>query len=115
MLRLLGETAMLTKAARRQRKRTWSGNAEDTMDPERSDTQVGEDPVARLERAFIAEYLDARGYDAERLQTLPEAQVHQLLKEASVYASAKLMEVEARARLVTDLHVGTPSGRTPAA
>jgi hypothetical protein len=85
------------------------------MDAERPDTPVGEDPVAGLERAFIAEFLEARGYDAERLQTLPEAQVHQLLKEASVYASTKLMEVEARARLVTDLHVGAPQGRTPAA
>jgi hypothetical protein len=84
------------------------------MDPERPDTPVGEDPVARLERAFIAEFLEARGYDADRLQTLSEAQVHELLKEASVYASMKLMEVEARARLVTDLHVGTPPGRTPA-
>jgi len=67
------------------------------------------DPLAQLERAFIAEFLRARGYDPDRLHELPEAEVHQLLTQASVHASAKLMEVESRAHYVSELHGGPPA------
>ena len=79
------------------------------MDPERLDAPGRADPLAELEQAFIAEFLHAGGYDAERLRQLPEAELRQLLKAASLYASAKLMEVEARARFVNELHGGPPT------
>jgi hypothetical protein len=41
------------------------------MDPKRADTTVSEDPAARLERAFIAEFLEARGYDATGCRRCP--------------------------------------------
>jgi hypothetical protein len=62
------------------------------------------DPVAALERAFIAEFLERRGYTLEALQRLPAAEAHDLMKQASVYASGRLSEVESRAHLVHDLH-----------
>ena len=65
-----------------------------------------EHPLAQLERSFIAEFLRARGYEPDQLQRIPAAQVHQLMKQASVYASAKLSEVEARAHLLADMHAG---------
>jgi hypothetical protein len=70
-------------------------------------------PLAQLEQMLIAEYLRAHGCDPEAVHTLPKAQVERLMVEASVYASAKLSEVEARAHLVAELHgpaaEGTPT------
>ncbi len=75
------------------------------MSAERSDTPLG-DPLAQLERALTAEFLRSRGYDPSKLHELPEAKVQELLKEASLYASAKLTEVESRAHFVHDIHGG---------
>ncbi len=62
------------------------------------------DPEARLEEALIEEFLGARGLDADALHALPEAEAKRVLTEASVYAAAKLAEVEARAHFVHDIH-----------
>lgn len=59
---------------------------------------------SELERAFIAEFLQQRGHTVETLQTLPEAEAHALLQEASVYASCRLTEVESRAHYVDEMH-----------
>ena len=65
---------------------------------------VSVDPEGQLGQSLIDEFLRARGYDATSVQALPpEAQI-QLLTEASVYASAKLAEVNARAHFVHELH-----------
>jgi hypothetical protein len=69
-----------------------------------SDEFVQSDPVAQLERAFIAEFLERHGHSEATLHALPEAEANVLMKEASVYASAKLSEVEARAHYVHDIH-----------
>jgi hypothetical protein len=66
-------------------------------------TSVG-DPLSELERAFMAEFLQDRGHTLESVQTLPPAQAHALLQEASVYASCRLTEVESRAHYVNDMH-----------
>jgi hypothetical protein len=63
-----------------------------------------EDPMQQLEIALIDEYLRARGYDRHSVHALPEDQAKHLLSDASVYASAKLSEVESRAHYVHDLH-----------
>jgi hypothetical protein len=66
------------------------------------------DPHAHLERAFMDEYLRTRGHSLATLHNLPAEQVKTLMEQASLYASARLTEVEARAHLVDDLHRGGP-------
>jgi hypothetical protein len=61
---------------------------------------------AQLERAYIQEYLRGLGLTAEGLQALPTERARELLCAASLYASTKLSEVEARAHLVEELHGG---------
>ena len=75
------------------------------MGGERSDN-AGDDPLAQLERAFIAEFLQGRGYGLATVHELPDKQAQALMKEASMYASGKLSEVESRAHLIDDLHNG---------
>ena len=71
-----------------------------------SDIPPLEAPLRTLERSFIEEFVRARGYDPIKLDDLPEPERHALLSEASVYASAKLAEVESRAHYVHDIHDG---------
>ncbi len=78
------------------------------MNTERPDTPIPVDPDAQLEQAFIAEYLRSQGYDPHCLHELPEDLVKQLMTEASVYASARLTEIEARARFVHEVHGVAP-------
>jgi hypothetical protein len=66
------------------------------------------DPHADMEQAFIREFLRDRGLLPEDLKTLPEAEAHDLMVEASKYASARLCEMEARAHFVEDMHGGSP-------
>lgn len=65
------------------------------------------DPHAQLEMLYIAEYLKSKGYSLGDLKNLPPELMHQLMKEASQYASLKLTDVEMRAEL---LHELTPEG-----
>ena len=61
------------------------------------------DPHAQLEMLYIAEYLKSKGYQLDDLKTLPDAQLHQLMQEASQYASVKLTNVEMRAEMMHNL------------
>jgi hypothetical protein len=70
------------------------------------DTSVLEDPLGRLERALIDEFVRRQGHDPVRLHELPEPQRHAILKDASTYAAGKLTEVESRAHFVHDIHGG---------
>lgn len=60
-------------------------------------------PLADLEQALIAEFLGSRGYDPAKLAALPDAARAAVLKDASLYASVKLAEVESRSRMLHDL------------
>jgi hypothetical protein len=80
------------------------------MTSQRIDVSRSQTPLADLEQSLIAEYLRARGYDAQRLAVLPDAERHRLLKDASVHASGKLTEVESRAHFVHAIHDGAASG-----
>ena len=62
------------------------------------------DQTAELERSLIAEFLETRGHTMHSIQALPEAERHELMREASLHASMRLTEVESRARYVDDLH-----------
>jgi hypothetical protein len=63
-----------------------------------------ETPLGQLERSLIDEYLRARGHDPHALSALPAPEREALLKDASVYASSKLCEVESRSHFVHELH-----------
>ena len=73
-----------------------------------SETRPLEAPLGQLERSLIDEFISARGYDPTKLPDLPEHEREKLLADASVYASGKLMEVEARSHFLDEIHDGTP-------
>jgi hypothetical protein len=81
-----------------------AGDLEVSMGAERLDRPPLVDLIAELERAFINEYLASHGYDRLTVASLSEEAHRALLKEANLYASAKLSEVEARAHYVHDIH-----------
>jgi hypothetical protein len=74
------------------------------MDAQIDAPRVLHAPLAELELALIDTYLHARGFDPVTLALLPAAERNMLLTDASVYASARLAEVEARSHYVHDLH-----------
>jgi hypothetical protein len=53
-------------------------------------------PLAEIERALIDAYLHGRGFDKGTLSALPLRDREALLAEASMFASDKLAEIEAR-------------------
>ncbi len=63
-----------------------------------------EDMHALLEKTLIEAYLKGKGHTLDDLKKLPEEEARQLMKEASVYASGKLAELEERAHFVQELH-----------
>jgi hypothetical protein len=77
------------------------------MTREPSDVPATDDLNAELERALIAQFLSVQGHDLHTLRNLPKEQAERLLKEASLYASTRLTEVESRARYVHEVH-GVP-------
>jgi hypothetical protein len=83
------------------------------MSHEPAETPV-HDPLAALERKLIDEYVRARGYDPDRLEELGDELRNALLKDASIYASSRLAEVEARSQFVHDIHGGPDVSRSRA-
>jgi hypothetical protein len=61
-------------------------------------------PLSQLERALIDEFLGEKGQDPRALGGLPDDARQRLLAGASVYASGKLMEIEARSHLLHEIH-----------
>lgn len=66
-------------------------------------------PLGQLERSLIEEFVRGRGYDPNKLTDLPQHERERLLADASIYASGKLTEVEARSHFVDEIHDGTPA------
>ena len=58
---------------------------------------LAEGPQSTLERNLIAEYLQSKGYEYKDIRTLPTELAKTLMKEACLYASLRLAEVESRA------------------
>lgn len=67
-----------------------------------------EDMHALLEKTLIETYLKGKGFSLDQLKSLPDAEAKQLMKDASIYASGKLAELEERAQFVHDLHETHP-------
>lgn len=66
--------------------------------------QGAEGPQSALERKYIQEYLNSKGFKIEKLGELPKDEQQNLMREASKYASLKLAEVESRAKFRQDIH-----------
>ena len=66
-------------------------------------TRPMEEPLAQLERELINAYLAGAGQDLQALLTRNDDQAHQLLADASLYATAKLAEVESRSHYLRSL------------
>jgi len=71
---------------------------------EKRDKYIEMMPAISLEKALIQQYLQDKGYTLSDLKVLPEQESRQLMKEASMYASVKLAEVEKRSQFVRDIH-----------
>ena len=61
------------------------------------------DPEGHLESALIDEFLRARGLDRAALRQLAGPDATRFWAEASAHVTAKLAEIEARARLLREL------------
>jgi hypothetical protein len=57
-----------------------------------------ENPESILERKLIAEYLLSKGYKMTDLKNLSEIEAGALIKEACLYATLKLAEIEAKSK-----------------
>jgi hypothetical protein len=62
------------------------------------DTKEAECVESALERRFIEEYLESKGYQRSDLGQLPEHEARTLMIEACKYATLKLAEIEARSK-----------------
>lgn len=68
------------------------------------------DPHARLERMYVEEYLRSKGLSLELIRGMPEDEARELMREAELYAAAKLAEAESRSHLLDHLAgVGEPT------
>jgi hypothetical protein len=76
------------------------------MTADRPNGRGAEPPLALLEQALIEEFIRDKGYDPDDLSALPEPVREALRREASVYASARLSEVESRSQFIHEIHDG---------
>lgn len=65
------------------------------------------DPHAPLETNLISEFLRNQGHTRKSIQRLPIEEFTRLMIEATRYASARLAEMESRARFVHTIHYET--------
>jgi len=72
--------------------------------PKITPREAEEEIHALLEKCLIEEYLKSKGHTQESLRALSEDEAQRLKKEASIFASGKLAEIEIRARFTRDLH-----------
>jgi hypothetical protein len=63
-----------------------------------------EEPLAELERQLIGEFLAATGQEFHALLVRHDEAATKILTEASLYASARLTEVESRSHYLRKLH-----------
>lgn len=61
---------------------------------------------AYLEWAYLEEHLKGLGFSLEELRTLPSERAKAIMRDASLFASLRMSEVEARSHLVEELHGG---------
>ena len=74
------------------------------MSEQESETTRLQAPLGQLERTLIEQFVRERGVDPSRIGELPRADREQLLTQASVYASARMAEVESRSHYLDEIH-----------
>ncbi len=72
------------------------------VDP--SDVPSRPAPLEQLERELIEEFLRQHGHDRHSVLALPPAERDKLLTAASIHASGRMTEVEARSHYIDDFH-----------
>lgn len=68
------------------------------------DKSATEGPQSALERKFIQEFLESKGFKLEGLSGLPKDERDLLMREACQYASLKLAEVESRVKFRKEIN-----------
>jgi hypothetical protein len=66
------------------------------MTPDENDIEPMHEPLAELERELVSAYVAGTGNDVDALRARDDDEAHAILTQASLYASARLSEVEAR-------------------
>jgi hypothetical protein len=74
------------------------------MKPDNIERRPLEEPLAELERQLIDAYIAGAGHTFHDLMIRNDEPARQLLAEASLYASDRLSEVEARSHYLRRLH-----------
>jgi hypothetical protein len=74
------------------------------MTSNHADDGAFEEPLAALERQFIAEYLEAAGLDYHTLLMRHDDEARRILAHATLHASERLSEIEARSHFLDNLH-----------
>jgi hypothetical protein len=74
------------------------------MNADHMDGEQLEEPLAALERQFVAAYLADAGVDYHTLLARTDAEARGLLARAALYASERLSEIEARSQFLNELH-----------
>jgi hypothetical protein len=77
---------------------------EEAMNTEDRDRSRIEEPLSELERQLIGEYLRDAGFDYHALVVRTDAEAKRLLAQATLHASERLSEIEARSHYVHKLH-----------
>ena len=62
-----------------------------------------EEPLAQLERELMTAYVAGAGEDIETLTSRTDEHARRLLVDASMYASSRLSEIEARLHYLSSL------------
>jgi hypothetical protein len=82
-----------------------------TIEMEIRSEAIKKPPLEALESPIdeneIDEFVRARGYDPVKLSDVPEQERATLMRDASMYASVKLSEIESRSHFVDEIHDGT--------
>ena len=69
-----------------------------------SSQTVSKDSRSYLERQLIIDFLATKGYCQKDLKALPGSKSKKILTEASIYASNKLAEIQAKHRYLQTIH-----------
>ena len=63
-----------------------------------------QDPVEKLEKMYLDDFLRSKGYTWQSVNALPENERKKILTAASTYVGLKMAEVEGKARISDELH-----------
>jgi hypothetical protein len=70
-----------------------------------TDLKLGRTIHSSLEKQFIKDYLNSRGYQFKDLEVLPAEKSKSLMISACQYASLKLAEIESCSQFMSKVHI----------